>query len=241
MIYTGSKNGSGVLEFIINHVPAHSRYFELFAGSASLFRRKAIASTNILNELDLNQFEKLEKMYAHSAESFLVLNEDAIQYLYNKPGVAWSRECFIYLDPPYPFSSRRSGKKLYNHEMSDKDHIKLLSSIGSIDANIMISTRQNDLYDRMLPGWIKKEFQTTDRGGVVNEQIFMNYDIDNLFLHQYDYAGHGYIDRQRIKRKITRFTNKLSQLPQIERHLFIQSLIKSDYTSVKHFMNNTNI
>jgi hypothetical protein len=133
-------------------------------------------------------------------------------------------------------AARRSPARLYKHEMNDKQHVKLLKTMLPIDANIMISTRQNDLYDEHLKDWRKETFNTlTHRGRPATEIIYMNYPPPAI-LHQYDYLGEGYIDRQRIKRKVDRFQEKIQALPAYERHLFIQELIKHDQAAVQHFL-----
>lgn len=247
--YPGAKSGTGIIQWLINNIPFHDRYFELFAGSAQLYYAKQPAETSILNDLDL----KVCKSYPGTNHTY-IFNNSATDLL-KKPdyptrvrvkgdifvyGLEYlfknlSRADFIYLDPPYPFSSRRSGKKYYQHEMTDSDHVQLLTAIRAVDANIMISTRQNDLYDQYLHDWRKASFETMDRAGRCTEIIYMNYPVPGL-LHQYDYVGNGYTDRQRVKRKITRFTHKIANLPDYEKHMFIQQLIKNDAASVQHFL-----
>lgn len=230
--YTGSKGADGMCEFLINHIPVHKMYFELFAGSAQLFQKKLPAALSILTELDEIQCDKLR--FLHIAASYDVINTNAIDYLRNYKFD--SSIDFIYLDPPYPASARKSTRPLYKYEMmDDASHIELLEVIKKIPANIMISCRQNQLYDQVLKDWHKKKFLTGDRGGAVHEIIYMNYDISKLFLHQYDYVGNGCHDRQRIKRKVGTFTNKLKRLDNNERHLFIQTILKQYPAEVQHF------
>lgn len=243
--YPGAKTNSGILQFLINRIPHHERYFELFAGSASLYFAKKLALQNVIMDRDEEVYRalgtKLSEGYPYKyihetpASSTTELScRDAQQWLWdNTDELRWPD--FIYLDPPYPFLSRRSGKSYYRHEMTNDDHVQLLTTIRTVKAKIMISTRQNDLYDEYLYDWRKDVFKTVDRAGRAEEIIYMNYPVPDL-LHQYDYVGQNFSDRQRIRRKVSRFSNKIQDLPPYERHLLIQEMIKEDPAAVKHFL-----
>ncbi len=143
---------------------------------------------------------------------------------------------FMYLDPPYPEISRRSGKKYYKYEMlTIEEHTNFLNLCRMINANIMISTRQNYLYDLLLSDWRKKEFETVDRQGKVIEVIYMNYPEPD-YLHQYDHLGIDFIDRQRIKRKVTRFANKIDRLPQYEKMAILQEVFKQNSDQLQQLL-----
>lgn len=243
MSYLGSKGGNGVCQFLINNIPPHDAYYEFFAGSAQLFRKKKPANFNWLNDLNkdapgivdiLNYFHGPSRLIQLIEETFFDINSAGLL----KPHAVTSSmnamdiinalhlnsSHFLYLDPPYPFESRRDHvKNNYKFELSNKDHVQLLQLCNQSEANIMISTRQNSLYPQLLKGWRMKEFQTTDRGGVVMEQIWMNYPEPNE-LHEYTYLGENSTDRQRINRKVARFKNKLSELPILERNKIIQAI-----------------
>lgn len=230
MQYPGKKSNSGIVQFIINNIPLHTRYFELFAGTGNIHFSKRPADENILSDFDVKQVRYL--IDNNRSNNTLVIQK-TFQDLIAK--TVFTGSDFLYLDPPYPLSSRRNAKKYYRHEMTDEDHVQLLKTVLAMDANIMISTRQNELYELHLKSWRKKLFKTVDRAGACEEIIYMNYPEPPL-LQQYDYLGNGYIDRQRIKRKIERFAGKLNELPQYERHLFIQEMIKNDCAAVQHFL-----
>lgn len=230
MKYPGSKNASGIYQWIINNIPYHKRYFELFAGSGAIYYKKKPATINYLNDLS----DKVVNFHL----SQLLINTKITQFntidLIDK--FIFTEEDFIYLDPPYPFSSRRSGKKYYQNEMTDADHIQLLQSLLSIRAKVMISTKKNDIYKEILKTWEHSKFLTIDRSGTpYYEEIYMNYSKPEI-LHEYTFVGNGFTDRQRITRKIDRFANKIKNLPAYEKHLFIQQLIYNDTASVKHFL-----
>ncbi|MDD3926118.1 MAG: DNA adenine methylase [bacterium] len=69
-------------------------------------------------------------------------------------------EVLLYLDPPYPLDTR-GNKKMYAFEMTDADHVELLSLLDLHPGPAMISGYRCDLYDDMLSGW-----QRVSRGAV---------------------------------------------------------------------------
>ena len=237
--YPGAKANSGIQQFLINNIPYHDRYFELFLGSGALFFSKKRAARSELSDINMDCVRDVQSRVPQR-EVFRTVSLggiDAITVLKDERGIKtkFTRNDFIYLDPPYPFECRRSQRPLYKHEMTDQDHIDLINVIRSVDANIMISTRHNEIYSTMLSDWRMKEFKTVDHGGAAVEVIYMNYEEPAL-LHQYDHLGEDYIKRQGVKRKIQRFTDKIQELPPYEKHLFIQQIINNDTAAVQHFL-----
>jgi len=58
--YPGAKRNSGILQFLINNIPEHTRYIEGFAGSAQLyFAKKPAIEGNCLIEIDEITFQQL--------------------------------------------------------------------------------------------------------------------------------------------------------------------------------------
>jgi DNA adenine methylase len=98
------------------------------------------------------------------------------------PGPSTAMNAFVYLDPPYVKGTRYKGAiHVYDHEMSDKDHEKLLERCLESGAKIMISGYQCPLYTSKLKGW-KFKFRTianhssqSDRKSVKLECVWMNY------------------------------------------------------------------
>jgi DNA adenine methylase len=85
------------------------------------------------------------------------------------------KEALMYLDPPYVFSARKN-KKIYKHEMSDNDHIRLCSLVNESSAKIILSGYQNDIYENHLKGFKRTEIQTHDeKGNKRMEAIWTNF------------------------------------------------------------------
>lgn len=98
---------------------------------------------------------------------------DAIRLIEDMKG----NNTFIYCDPPYLQDTRK--KYLYNHEMDDIHHKKLLETILKSDCKIMISGYENELYNEMLTGWNKAHKNTTAECSIKRtETIWFNYDLE---------------------------------------------------------------
>lgn len=86
-------------------------------------------------------------------------------------------DAFIYIDPPYLPDTRK--KYLYNHEMDEEGHIKLLEAIKDKDCKVMISGYDNELYNKYLKDWNKAVKGTTAEMGIKRtEMIWFNYNLE---------------------------------------------------------------
>lgn len=84
-------------------------------------------------------------------------------------------DVFMYIDPPYLLKTRTA--KQYKHEMTEADHEKLLLALKETSAKVMISGYESDLYNNLLKGWHKEQFQShAEYGGSRVETVWMNYD-----------------------------------------------------------------
>lgn len=93
---------------------------------------------------------------------------------------------FIYIDPPYLLGTRTA--KQYRHEMTDKDHERLLETVLGMKSRIMISGYESELYDRLLKDWNKEHFRGSVQSGKSRlETVWTNYrrpEIQQLNLFQ---------------------------------------------------------
>lgn len=223
--YFGGKNGSGVYQQIINQIRPHDVYMELFAGSGAIVQYKKPAPVaTYINDVDPNIIAawngcSIDIPNCAISESCAV---DFLNSFIFDPGLRY----VIYLDPPYPLTSRRSDREVYNFEMTDDQHRELLTVARSLPGNVdvLISTYENPMYSEMLQGWNLHTFTAQTRKGPATEFLYMNYNNEGK-LHQYDLLGTDYIDRQRIKRKIERETKKLLNLPAPERNAVIAAVL----------------
>lgn len=66
-------------------------------------------------------------------------------------------ETLFYCDPPYLHETRVSTAA-YAYEMSDADHEALLYQLLSCRGRVMLSGYRSELYDRVLSGWSRHDF-----------------------------------------------------------------------------------
>jgi 16S rRNA G966 N2-methylase RsmD len=226
--YFGSKNGSGVYQQIINQIRPHDVYMELFAGSGAIAQyKKAAGKGTFINDIDPHVFDKWNSSTIDMNDC-VISNLNAVDLLQNFNFSTELQYC-IYLDPPYPLQSRRSDREVYRHEMTDEQHRELLWLVCMISADyenidFLISTYDNPIYSEMLEDWQVHSFQAQTRKGPARELLYMNYASPKV-LHQYNYLGTDYIDRQRIKRKIDREIQKLLSLPATERNAIVSAVL----------------
>lgn len=245
--YYGGKSGSGTYQKIINQIPAHKIYVELFGGMLGIFRHKRKAWSNYVIETD----ERLIRYYVEKLGFVHVQRFDELLRLLEMGGTRnycfhgstlelfedWrfmslldKEHVFIYADPPYPMSARKSDRPQYKYEFSDDDHSQLLSSLTCFcHAKVAISTYPNELYDEMIWGygtgdrWRRIEFESQTRNGTATEQLWMNYE-ETTQLHDFQYIGEDYRERERITRMQRRWRRKFKDLPVIEQRAMLQNL-----------------
>jgi DNA adenine methylase len=132
-------------------------------------------------KLDKNILIATERLQHDKCNIVQIENMDAIKLIerYNRPYV------FIYADPPYPIKTR--SKRIYKHEMTDDDHLKLLDVLLNHKGPVMISTYENELYNDKLKNW-HKEHRTakTEMGGNAIETIYMNYENKNKQISMFE-------------------------------------------------------
>ena len=61
------------------------------------------------------------------------------------------------------------------------------------------------------------------RGGLAEECLWSNFP-EPTELHDYRYLGEGFRERERIKRKTTRWTARLARMPLLERRCLLAAL-----------------
>jgi DNA adenine methylase len=236
--YPGAKGAEGVWQRIISEMPPHRVYVEAFAGSAVIARRKKAAASTILVDADPVVREMWKSSRAehggargakfvrddardflkrffwgnrHEAEQFLLLNEGA-------PLAGPKSDVLVYCDPPYLMETRSCQRPLYNCELvTDQEHKQLLDVLKRIPAMVMISGYWSTLYERELTGWRTIQIPTIKRNGErATEWVWCNFP-EPVQLHDYRFLGEGYRERERIKKKMRRWTAKLRAMPGVER------------------------
>jgi DNA adenine methylase len=209
MNYTGGKNGSGVYQTIINHIPIHRVYVEGFLGSGAIMRKKFPAEINIGIEKNSDIAGKYGSMIQRKVgASCEIINDDFLIWLDKNSGRI-CKDWFIYLDPPYLMSVRSAKRRYYQVEMvEDKEHLALLASIKNLDCKVMISGYWSELYRYELDGWNYYEYTAVDRAGKKRlEVIWFNYSVVGR-MNELTFLGDNYRERENIKRQVLRWMDK---------------------------------
>ena len=98
-------------------------------------------------------------------------NRPALEVItrFNYPNV------LIYADPPYLLSTRYG--KQYRCEMSEQDHIDLLSALKAHKGPVLLSGYDSDLYSESLCGWHREEIDTRAQNATKRREVlWMNFE-----------------------------------------------------------------
>jgi site-specific DNA-adenine methylase len=225
MRYPGGKSASGAYQQIINQIPPHRVYVEAFVGGGAVFERKAPAASSILMDLDAEVVRYWEWRCGTAPElkgaDLTVIHGDATRWLSSFP---WVGDEFVYLDPPYHPDSR-TKKKIYTHELDDGGHRELLAVLATLPVPFALSGYRCALYDDASSsnGWRRIDYPCMTRRGVRTESVWMNYQAP-ASLAEYGYVGSGFRERERIKRKVSRWMAKLEALEPLERAALLSAM-----------------
>jgi DNA adenine methylase len=241
--YFGGKSGSGTYQTIINQIPPHRVYVELFGGMLGILRHKRHAKYSVVVEKDsrlmatytakfgLRKITDLDDILrkmevggigkdCFEADVFDFFDDHRSFTLMDK------EDTFVYADPPYPLHTRSSDTK-YRHELTDEEHVELLNLLNMFNhAKVAFSTYPNDIYYEYFMGrynWRFIEFESQTRHGKAIEQLWMNYP-EPTELHDYRHLGSDYRERERITRKLKRWEAKFSELAPLEQKAMISRL-----------------
>ncbi len=216
--YPGGKGNS--FRHIVNQMPPHATYVELFAGMAAVLRNKRPAMRSIAIDVDPAVLATLAQSVPPGTELELA---DAIAWL-DEHGHALGPDTLIYADPPYIRETRSSGRKIYAHEFDTvEEHRALLERLASMGCMVAITGYRHPLYDSMLAGWRLVTFTAQSHGGQRTECLWTNYPQPTE-LHDYRYLGANFRERERIKRKKLRWVAKLRRMNPLERWALLDAI-----------------
>lgn len=218
MSYLGSKAGSGAYQKIIGLMPPHDIYIEPFLGSGAVMRNKPPCKRSFGLDLNVAMLDKSD----YVVPELDLICGDAFKFIAEYDYTAG--EVLIYADPPY-LHSTRSSKVRYDYEISEAQHIELLTLLKQVPAKIILSGYPSKLYKSMLPGWQTMEFQSMTRGGVRTEKLWFNFVPNGAYTSKY--AGKNFTDRQRIKRKAERWAANYKKLSEPEKLAIFTALLET--------------
>lgn len=92
-----------------------------------------------------------------------------------------SSETLHYVDPPYLHETRARAHRrtdnggVYRHELSDQDHLELLSFLRGLQGMVVLSGYPSAIYDEALPGWTRIDRAALADGALPRtESIWLN-------------------------------------------------------------------
>lgn len=86
--------------------------------------------------------------------------QDAIEVIAETDGPG----TLFYLDPPYPHETR-TARDVYDHEVSDAHHVRLIETITRCCGIVAVSGYAHPLYDEALARWDRIEFDMPNHAG----------------------------------------------------------------------------
>ncbi len=216
MNYPGGKGG--VYQRLINLMPPHEVYIETHLGGGAIIRKKKPAKRNIGIEIDPNVIEIWTRI--SNRVDLELIHGDSIHYL---ESYHFTGNELVYCDPPYQRETRKKHYPIFKYEYTMEQHIKLLEVIKSLSCMVMISGYESSLYERSLKGWHTHSFQAATHHGMATEWIWMNYPPP-VELHDYQYLGDNFRERERIRNRTKRWQARLKKLPALERKAILSTI-----------------
>jgi DNA adenine methylase len=215
MPYDGGKSQAGLWQWIVNRIPEHKTFVELFAGSAAIARLKLPCEKTVLIEKSVKQAGSLRAEFGARAR---VITGDGITMaqFFDDP------DTVIYCDPPYVMSSRRGGR-LYEHELEDEWHVVLLEAAKASKCKWIQSGYRSALYDaagfsdRPTPPWNFETMQVTTRGRTkAQECLWYNFPRPTV-VHDTRRVGENFRQRWRIEKRRRNWRKHFEAMPVMER------------------------
>jgi len=217
--YPGRKAGAGTWQQIVSQIPKCETFIEAMAGSA--FISSLVEGCKlVVNDLNRSTIDKLR----YTADN--VTFENVCYKSLLKKYAKGNQSTVFYFDPPYLMETRSYKKPIYKHEWNEKDHREFLKLIVTIKNPVLLSHYPCKLYDTALKNWRKIQYNTMTRAGVRKENLYMNFP-QPVLLQCFNQVGENFTDRQRIKRKVERFTNKLKRETAQERAAILSCIIEN--------------
>ena len=157
---------------------------------------------------------------ARNGEQVRLLAGDGIELLERYP---FAGDELVYCDPPYVHSTR-SRRRLYEYEMTDVDHRRLLRVLRKLPCRVMISGYWSLLYGEALQGWESLTFQTTNRAGQKTREWLWSNFPEPVELHDYRYLGKNFREREKLNRRRRRWKGRLERMTILERRALLAAI-----------------
>ena len=144
---------------------------------ATLSRTRTRRGMNEQASAWLTAIEGLPQIHAR-LQRVVILNRDAYAVIQQQDGP----DTLFYCDPPY-LHETRATPDVYEYEITEQDHYRLLELLGSIKGKFILSGYPSDLYNSRAKmfGWNRKDIQIDNKvaGGKtkrrMTECLWMNF------------------------------------------------------------------
>jgi DNA adenine methylase len=226
--YPGGKGLAGLAEWIVAHQPPHVFYAEPFAGKGGVFRHKPPALRSWLIDSDP---EVIAWWNAQDAPGAIVTVGDGIRFA--ELAAEWGGpDLLCYYDPPY-LPEVRTKRRCYRHELTREQHVRLLDAWSAHRCPAMVSGYWSELYADRLAGWRLVTREVITRGGVLRtECLWLNPACADPpspgVSMQYSALGGNFRERERINRKLSRWSAKFRAMDSRERRAMLLALLDAD-------------
>ena len=213
MRYPGGKNAQGMAQRIVSLMPPHRMYVEGCYGSGAVMRLKRPAEINIAVDM-------IEPPAGAVPAGVQVIRGDVLEFLRT---TQLRPDAVLYLDPPYMLGTREK-KKLYAHEWPDAKHAAMLGLVLSLPCRVILSGYPCRLYNEILAGWQREEFQAFTRGRTwKTECLWYNFPRPAV-LHDARFIGGGRDERWRIQKRRRTLRARFQRMPPNERQALFDVL-----------------
>ncbi len=240
--YFGGKSAANIPYILISQIPKHELFISGFLGHCGPLRFIEPATRTAAIEINSDVISDWRLATYSECRSRRIFSDEAgpIAFSAIPPGhLAFYHadslrtefpsdpDTFIFLDPPYPHSTRASQKR-YDFEMTDDQHRYLLAKFSDSSSMIMICTYDNDIYREALDDWRKIHYTAMTRGGkLALETAYMNYPEPRpTSLHDVRFTGKDFRDRERRKRKLRTISKNIAMLEPSDLALLFTELEK---------------
>lgn len=222
---------------IINEIPPHRTFIEAFAGSATVWRKIKPAEQSFVIDICRSAIDAWREAASSDIRTrflladFIDLARSALSAMpaespEGKLAAAMQDpDTVVYLDPPYVFETR--GDRRYKHELGEElEHRELLRWFRGTPCRALLSGFPSELYEEQLAGVRSISYPTMTRGGVRTETLWMNYPPARS-LHDARYAGGGFRERERIKRRAESWASMLMAMGAAERSKVMEACLEA--------------
>lgn len=223
--YPGGKGAAGSVQQITSRFPAHAVYVEPFIGNGTILRNKRPALRTI--GIDSNPVV-IDRWRDLAWPGLELICGDGIDWLQHA-GAWLPADALVYADPPYPLDTR-THRHLYREELTELDHLHLVTWLRELPCSVFVSSYANDLYAWAFRGWQHTQWTAMTRGGPRQEHLWWRLSLP-AFTDNPDAVGRDYRERERIKKKVRRWRNNFAAMSRGERHALLHALLQAEHES----------